>query len=61
MQYERRDERFALVLNSQERAALDWLAREEALSQAALLRRLLLAAVKAAGQPAQPTLLETTK
>ena len=39
--FERRDERFGLVLNSQEKAALLALADKERISQANVLRRLL--------------------
>lgn len=53
--YERRDERFALVLNSQEKAALQALADREGLSAAATLRRLLRLATAEQPQPQRTT------
>ena len=53
-----KEERFGLVMNTEERRALDDLARQERISQAAVLRRLIWAASQQhaikGGQPAQP-------
>lgn len=56
--YERRDERFGLVLNSQEKAALLALAEHERITAAAVLRRLLWQAAKDAH--IYPTYQETS-
>lgn len=50
--YERRDRRFGLVMNSQEREALRKLAEKERVSEADVLRRLVWAAAQAAQIPA---------
>lgn len=47
-----KDERFGLVMTGEERKALDDLARQERISQAAVLRRLIWQAATKAGQPA---------
>lgn len=51
-----KEQRFGLVMTTEERKALDDLARQERISQAAVLRRLIWAASQhaiQAGQPAQ--------
>jgi hypothetical protein len=50
--YERRDERFGLVLNAQEKAVLMALAEKERISAANVLRRLVWQAGQAAQIPA---------
>lgn len=52
--FERRDERFGLVLNSQEKAALVRLSEQERISQANVLRRLLWQAAQQQ-LPVQPS------
>ena len=58
---QKRDERFGLVLNAKEKAALERLAERENLSAAAVLRRLVMQAANPAGQPAQPHPSEVTR
>lgn len=53
-------EKFTLVMTTEDRQALDRLAREERISQAAVLRRLVWQAAKSAAQPAQPHPSEVT-
>jgi hypothetical protein len=48
-----KEQRFGLVMTTEERKALDALARQERISQAAVLRRLIWQAAIKAGQPAQ--------
>ena len=50
-----KDQKFALVMTAADKRQLDDLARQERISQAAVLRRLIWAASQQhAGQPAQP-------
>lgn len=53
-----RTEKFGLVMTTEERKALDDLARQERISQAAVLRRLIWQAAMKAGQPAQSPRIE---
>lgn len=48
-----KDQKFALVMTAEDKRQLDDLARQERISQAAVLRRLIWAAAQQAGQPAQ--------
>jgi len=54
-----KEQRFGLVMTTEERKALDDLARQERISQAAVLRRLIWAASQQhqvnTGSPARPT------
>lgn len=53
-----KDQKFALVMTAEDKRQLDALARQERISQAAVLRRLIWAASQhaiKAGQPAQST------
>lgn len=48
-----KDQRFALVMTTEESKALDSLAQMERISKAAVLRRLIWQAATNAGRPAQ--------